>query len=312
MKKLIKYIFIIIAPYLLLSLLYRRLFSYNKNIDINDITLNQLILYVYLCLIFFVLIIFTIYRRCNKNSKYNIFTDWYLALSEQYYIALQTIENFIIEKILKKLNINPSKLLPKIVNNVKKYKINIKYIYLILIIPKIIVVIVFIIEIMLFNKLKYFYLVLCILLVPAIINYILYAIKEQYNKGLNRIKIYIDVLYKDSEDPKKVLTEVKNNILVLLTFSLEDYINNKLLFKNQDKYILALSLYTFESVENAYKINVKTTLAKYSNYIDLLIDSKFVFYFVDQYRNHYDFYINLFCYVIYFIGWFYIVLHYFY
>lgn len=301
--KILNNIFLIIAPFILLNILIKRLYIFRESPNILELSSYQLTLYVYITIILVCLFIINLLKKFNNNDM--VFHNYIFIIYEKYYQALVKFESLIYSNILKYFGIDTRRFVSKFVNYIRASRILKKNMYFVINIPKIILAIIFIINVIEYNNFTYFYYFTPLLLIPLSLNYIIYRLKEEYQAGFNRIKDLVDIIDKSSRSDIKF---VNNNSILLQTVALEVYILNRTKNIYDDNLVLVLSLKTFENVLRNQKIDVKATTVKYTRFVELLIETKTIINNINFMKTKYDFIINNICYLLYIIGWLYILI----
>lgn len=269
--KILNNIFLIIAPFILLNILINRLFIFKQTPDLLELSSYQITLYLYITITLSCLFIINVLKKFNIINNDTIFHPYSVVIQNNYQEALVKIESIIYSAMLKYLKIDTRKFNSKFVNYIRTSVALKTNLYFVINIPKILLAIIFVLNVMVYNNFTYFYYSMPLLLVPLILNYILYRLRQEYQAGFNKIKDLVDIIDKSAKNDIRFLD---NNNIVLQMVALDKYILKRAKNIYKDTLVLVLSLKTFESVSRNYQIDVKATTAKYTKFVELLIKLK--------------------------------------
>ena len=283
-----------------MRLIYKRV---PKDLN-NELSLCIKIIFIQILLIFIILLLqnikiyliknkYLILNSSNNNIK-KIFL-YYLQLGSQFLSkSLSLVHERLIET---KFSPYIEKLGSYLTTNCKFYSTC----YLTIIfnfIPKIIVLLVFLIDVFIFNQLKYFYVFGSLLLIPLIYQYVNYAIYQDALKGIIDSNNYLVIMDKHTGE---VITAL--NYFKICSRSKLEYTNE--LDISKFKYTFNDS-FLEQNKENP-KINYVATLSQFMVEINALVEIASYTQFITIWYEINVPLFNIFIYFSYVMGWGYIL-----
>lgn len=217
-----------------------------------------------------------------------------------YYSLLQSAEDFVFYSN-NIISDNIIALQYRVIFFLEKKNYNFNHIYIICnIFPRVFVTLTFFFELFLFGKIRFFYLLLPLLLMPLMLTYIEYRLKDLYNKQstkLDHILTIVDLM------PNKYQINLCNYIELLVLNRLKVHTINfnflitisKQHIKNQMKSYDSSKIFNYEKALNHYLPMVDTLLTHYT-----------IYYKYIQAKSNYRL-LDILIYLIYLICWLYIL-----
>lgn len=311
-----------IAICIICYIIYARIRKLNFTVGILDKnTLLDILFVECLCMIFLFLACYAIYKISNKNTKATtnskqLFIYINNILIQIYYQPLLRLDFFFKEKIYSLLKKNRVEYTNVFVKHLyiqtmwnQVFIFNNKYFigyFLLKYAPKIIIALVFLLDIFYYNKFFYFYWSLPLLLLNLLTQYFIYICFEDYNKFVTLAEEKLEII--DIKTP-----EDKNMILML---SIKEYLNNiiNIHLKNETNPYekkIGLTYQYFKTIPDELlktkKINfiaVKDYYRSYLLFAEILHTLRWALNTFDTKINPK---VNLFVYSCYFVGWGYIL-----
>lgn len=337
MKELIKGLKVVIQVFTILCLCYhfiivRFLKLNNTRLFLEEHSLENLIFISATTSVFLFLIIYTIRSLKKKETiAINNQTKIIEIIKIKYEKLLDTIlyqplkeYDKTFKKIIRtKFKMERSKIINNFLNYLYHYSIkrnqrhksNI-YIYSFLflkIIPKVITVIMFLIDIFYYNKIYYFYWCLPLFVIPLLLQYIKYIIFEEY------FFLHTDIAQKLEVIETATLVTLNNGqkAFHFTYLSIAEYLDKAIIYDltgelNPYKNKIGLS-YEYLNARPKEELSKKydyTPITKhYLKYLAWIEKVHLIFYFLKCGEKKYDAKTNLIIYFCYFIGWGYIMIN---
>jgi hypothetical protein len=276
---------------LLTLLLWNRVFRTRvpKELPLNLNEFNFSI-YFWITLTFFCLVIYTILSFFRKKRTQ-------LNLASIFSESLINLDTFIKSSSYLR-RINDAYLYQFLFYLSKIQNLNL---YLV-IVPKIIVVIIFIVELFIFQQLKIFYLSIILLLLPLIFRYMIHTYEELYD---SQCLLLDERLFLFCHEPLN--DDIDIHEFVDLTIKAN-------LVKPTTKFNCTITLSEIYIAHVCKKNNTdplfydrKNALIDFTNMVHNLCNHYKFIYKIKEQKKKYDPWINLIVYSLYFIGWFYIL-----
>lgn len=298
-----KYQILIFCGFLIVSFIfYARVLLKKLPRELNaDLPFNVKIVFSYLFLLVLILFFANIYKYLINNNYYkpktvmltNSLRFQITKIFEFWSNSLYAVHFYLIEKFPKIL------LLFRNLGNFIYKKIPYKQLnilnILFIIIPKIVVLISFMIDVFNYNVLNYFYKTSILLLIPLIFNYLRFAIEESYLKSIREFNEV--VIIKNKETQEHILAE---------TYTLHYCKNPEFDFS---KYTYSFTTEFKKKYENEHNIDYAATLEDFM--IDFNVCVQIVKYMIVGLQIQHSLYGSRYyivLYLFYILSWFYVLI----
>lgn len=291
-------------------ILYNRLrYRIPKTLPIDLSPENLLFYVIIICSITFMLYLnfyFILKKEITKatNIYVNVILENYYKSLDKIFNIIEYILNYFLKITLKDLC---SEIFSRFFKNHHKYN---KYVFYLEIVPRVIILCLFVIDIFYVKKLHYFYISLLLFLVPLLIRCFIYVLQRTFNDTIESLNHKLDVYIEDYNINDDLLPPT----------NIAYYFEQKLLYslgkrKDPIRYNINISfdhmkeLYNIFDVNRNKELNTKEIVKFYVN----IIDSKLLplAYFSNKYNEIKQMVlpkINLILFGTYFIGWSYIII----
>jgi hypothetical protein len=298
-----KFFFIINGFIIILFILWNYLIRVRLPKDItSSIPSNYILFYYILMFLTFMYLTLKIIIEFYVGSPQHLKIIKYL--NEVKENSLLEADNFIRNKIENLLAFQQ-----KLFLYFYEHLLFVQYVYVFfMLVPKIIVVSLFLVDVLYLNMINYFYKALPLLLLPLITRYIIFDFQRLYDKQCTLISECINIHSYDTGD--EIYAE-----LISLKYYIEQTLEIRQLGldKNFDCLITIDSTY-IQHVLNMYdgdkteiEFDYKSALTKFNYRIELLIKLKTVLWSLQKYRNLLEIKLNLLLYLTYTFCWGFII-----
>jgi hypothetical protein len=161
--------------------------------------------------------------------------------------------------------------------------------------PKLLVIVCFLIDIVIYHKFNYFYKVSVLLIIPLIHTYILYSFES-----------FCEINLIDFDHTVKIVELTSNKQITIIDYMFEKARNISDIDKY--KYGFGLTDVWLEKHKHHTTNTLNSTLLRYIHVIhDVFLNILLHIYNIKNYKEAYKPYYNLFLYILYLIGWGYII-----
>jgi hypothetical protein len=266
------------------------------------INISWILISLYIIIIFGLLYAFisTLYQMVSMSTiKDSFIIQWITKLKQVvllWYDSLITVDNFI-KATLGRNTYLIMETLGNLISSKYDTKPYAKYVVLLFkYIPRIIIALIFSIDVILYNKFDLFYKTSCFLLLPLILIYIIYSFREFCIINVKQLESNICILELSTDIYILPWSYIKQSILLEKNF-------------NPSNYAVCLNDDFITRISNNNHVDIKETLLFYMNLLNMLSKFELFVYYLTYFKDIHFRMVDLCIYSLYLICWLYILLY---
>lgn len=296
----------VLGLFLLLFLILNRLYiRLPKKLPLSLNFMKFILIFgLLLCFIsFLILTIITISKPLNlaKNSLI-------IQIKEYFQMSLDTFDYNLKEFLREKFNLNYKNLNVFIINMLLKHSSKSVFIYFIFMLPKIILPIIFLIDVFHFSKLGIFYILSVLLILPMIYKYIYYNLHKFYCQQIEHIDRVLNITTITCEKDYVIFEDLGH--LGSHFYIQEHTLDNLNIRKNNINFDVRLKqTYIDSKLNNKTKVQIEFFYEMYcKNIFPTMFRTYEILYYYTIHQKNYDIFINILSFLSYIIGWSFILI----